>query len=180
MSWISDIGGWLSDNKGVIGSVVGTGLNAINQYNKDESQSQYLEYLRQREDKNYQDQVAQINAYNAQLAAAGSGGGGGGGSRGNGAAAAAARKTEANRMKASKKANKISQESFKKIIDMYAPLAGTVNELLPLKTDTYKKSLGMQNAMSQYLAQPGQMAKLDAAGPAWNVNIPLPDLVRIK
>jgi len=165
-------GGWFTRNADWLKPVVGAGLNAWKQSQADDAQGQYLDYLRQREQANYDAYMQQANAYNAQL---GQGGGGN-----NGAAAAAARATEANRMAASKKANRVSRKTYKKLLAMYAPYKQTADQLLPQMQQTYENSLGMQNSMLKYLNSPEQVAKLDAAGPAWNVNVPLPDSVRIK
>lgn len=181
--WLSDLGStvgtYYSNNKDWINPLVKVGVGALQQSNKDNSQSQYLDYLKEREKQNYQQSVDQINAYNAQLAAAGAGGGGGGGD-GGAAAAAAARATEANRRKAAKKANKSSQKTYKEMLAIYAPYRQTADVLLPQMTQTYQNSLGMQKSLADYLKSPAQMAKLDASIPAYNINIPLPDEVRLK
>lgn len=161
-------GGWITRNSDWLKPVIGAGIGAYQQSQSDDTQSQYLDYLRQREDANYQNMLAQMQA--------GQGGGGDGGA----ARAAAQRQTEANRMAASKKANKVSRKTYKKLLEMYQPFRDTATQLLPQMTKTYENSLGMQGDMMQYLQNPAQMAKLDAAGPAYNVNVPLPDSVRLK
>ncbi len=187
MSWLSDIGESvlgvttdykLADQESWLKPLISLGTGALKQSNVDNSQSQYLDYLKQREMANYQKSLADINAYNAQLAMVGGGSGGGGG--GSGAGAAAANATEANRMKAAKKANKFSQNTYKELLKIYEPYRKTADTLLPQMTATYQDSLAMQNSMMKYLQQPGQMAKLDANTPAWMVNVPLPDSVRLK
>lgn len=183
MSWFSDIGdfiggsstggvgGWLNTNSSWLKPIAELGVGAVKQNQVDNTQSQYLDYLKSKENQNYDDSVAQINAYNAQLEAS---------NAASAARAAAARGTEANRMKASKKANKVSQSTYKDLLKMYKPYRDTADALLPQMTQTYQNSLGMQNNMMNYLAQPNQMAKLDASGPAFRVKIPLPDSVRLK
>ena len=176
MGWIEDIGqfvgdagNWIDKNQGWLKPVVKFGTGALGQMNTSDAQSQYLEYLRQQEQQNYQNSVDATNAYNQQLQAS------------QGAAAAnraAAMQTEANRQAAAKKGNKKSQQTYKELLALYAPFKDTATQLLPQMSQTYQNSLGMQNAMSQYLNQPGQVAKLDAAGPAWNVNVPLPESLK--
>lgn len=185
MSILSDLydgaKGFYNDYKDVIKPVVGAGLGALNQSNADNTQSQYLAYLKQKELENYQNSVNQITAYNSQLGASGGGGGrrsGGGG--GNGAAVAAANATEKNRQAALKKANKLTQNTYKELLKMYAPYRQTADQLLPQMTQTYENSLGLQNSLASFVSSPAQVAKLNAAGPAWNVNVPLPDSVRLK
>lgn len=177
MSVLSDL--WdtgktfVKDNSDWLKPVVSTVTGALKQNQIDNTQSQYMDYLRQREQQNYQDSVAAINAYNAQL-------GQGNGNRGDGGAAAAARANQAAQMKAAKKANKVSQKTYKEILKIYEPYRQTADRLLPQMTQTYEGSLGLQNAMAQYIQRPEQVAKLDAAGPAWMINVPLPDAVRLK
>jgi len=164
----------ITDDKGDLSSwvkpVVNAGIGALNQSNADTTRSQYLEYLRQKEQQNFASSTDAINAYNAQLMA---GGGGGGGN--SGAAA-----TEANRQKAAKKANKVTQKNYKELLKMYAPYRQTADKLLPEMTQTYQNSLGLQQALGNFVNAPEQMAKLNGSIPAYNVNIPLPDSVRIK
>jgi len=178
MGWFDEIGSWIGKNKDWLEPVVSIGTGALKQVNEDKAAAGYMDYLREREQQNYQSSVDQINAYNSQLAA--SGGGGRSGSGSNAAAAAAARTNEKRSRKASKKANDALQGTYKQILEMYAPYRATADKLLPQMTQTYQNSLGLQNALAQYVNSPAQVAKLDAAGPAWNVNVPLPDSVRLK
>lgn len=171
MGWFDSITSFVTDNSSWLKPVASIGMGALQQSQKDDTQQQYLDYLRQQEDQNYQDSVTGINAYNEQLKL----------SQANSAArAAAARQTEANRMKASKKANKVSQQSYKDILAMFKPYKDVADRLLPQKTQAYENSLGLQKSLLDYIQQPNQKAKLDAAGPAWNVNVPLPDSIRLK
>lgn len=162
--WWSGVTDWLGNHAG---DILDTGIAIYGQSQKDKSQDQYLDYLRERENQNYQDSVNAINAYNAQL------GGGGGG-------AGAFNATEANRLAALSAANAASQASYKKILQMYKPLRKTVKRLLPQMTKTYENSLGLQGKLSDFIQSPEQMALLNQSGPAWNVNVPLPDYVKIK
>lgn len=182
MSWFSDIADFVTENKDIIKPIVGAGLGALKQTQSDDTQSQYLAYLKQKELENYNNSVSGIQAYNAQLAAGGGrrSGGSRGGGGGNGASVAAADTTEKNRQKALKKANKQQQTMYKELLKMYQPYRETADKLLPEMTQTYQNSLGLQNALATYVNSPAQVAKLDAAGPAWNVNVPLPDSVRLK
>lgn len=176
---LDTVSSFIGNNQGWLKPVLSTVTGAIRQTNTDNSQQDYLNYLRQREDQNYQNSLAQINAYNAALSAGGGGGSSGGGG-GNGAAVAAAKATEANRMKAAKKANQYTKTMYSKLLDMYAPYKQTADALLPQMTKTYQDSLGLQSALNQYVQRPDQVAKLNASVPAYAINIPLPDSVRIK
>lgn len=166
MSWISDVGSWIGDNSGWIKPIVGAGVNSYKQSNADDAQSQYLDYLRQREQKNYEDSVAQINAYNQQGAAMGAGSSGGG--------------NDAARMAAASRGNHAMQKTYKQLLKMYAPYRQTADRLLPQMTQTYENSLGLQNSLAQFLNSPAQVAKLSASIPAYNVQVPVPDSVRQK
>jgi hypothetical protein len=177
MSWLSDawdgVSGFISDNKSIIKPIVGVGLGALNQSNADKSQSQYLDYLREKENQNYQASVDAITAYNAQ-------GGGGGGGHGGGGAAAAAAANERARLAAAKKANKKEKKTYKKLLEMYAPYRAVADKLLPEMTQTYQNSLGLQSALGNFINQPEQMAKLNGSIPAFAVDVPLPDTIRMK
>jgi hypothetical protein len=169
-------GAWdfVKENAKPIASV---GVGLLGQLNANNSQSQYLDYLKEKEQQNYNDSLAAINAYNAQLGQAG----GHGPSAGNQAAEVAAmRQNEANRLKAAKRANKYSKNMYKNLLKMYEPYRQTADMLLPQMTQTYQNSLGLQNAMNAYVNSPAQVAKLDAPVPAYQVNVPLPDSVRLK
>jgi len=147
------------------------GYNAIKQ--QESNQNAQLDFARQQEELNYQNYLRQVGAQ-------GSGGGRSSGGGGNGAAVAAANATEKNRQKALKKANKVEQNTYKELLKMYAPYRQTADQLLPQMSQTYQNSLGLQNSLASYVNSPAQVAKLDAAGPAWNINVPLPDEVRLK
>lgn len=185
MTWFSDIaegvGSFWSDNKDWIQPVVKAGVGALKQSNTDNSQSQYMQYLQEREKANYQKSVDEINAYNQMLMSGALGGSGGGGGGGNSAAsAAAARQTEANRRKAAKKANKYLQANYKDLLAMYQPYRQTADQLLPQMTKTYEDSLGLQKSMLGFVQSPQEVAKLNGSIPAWNVQVPLPDYVKGK
>lgn len=165
------LGDFFSKNSGWLEPIANLGTGILGQVQKDNSQQQYLDYLKGQEDQNYQNSVNDINAYNAQLEA---------NNASSAARASAARATEQNRMKASKKANKVSQQSYKDILAMYKPFADAATTLLPQKMATYGDSLGLQKSLLNYIQQPNQIAKLDAAGPAWNINVPLPENIRLK
>lgn len=175
MSWLSDA--WdagktfIGDNKDWLKPVAAFGVDALKQTQSDDLNSQYIDYLRNRENQNYENAKAQADAYNQQLAASGAA---------SSARAAAARQNESNRLAAAKKANKVTQDTYKKILAMYAPYKQTADALLPQMTKTYQDSLALQGDMLGFVQSPEQQAKLNAAGPAWNVNVPLPDYVKMK
>lgn len=190
MGWgdiLSGVSEFWGNNKDWIQPLVKVGVGALKQSNTDNSQAEYLDYLKAQETANYQKKVDEINAYNAQLLATaaaggggGSGGGGGAGAANAAAAAAAARQTEKNRQKAAKKANNFLQQNYKELLAMYSPYKDTAAQLLPQMTQTYERSMGLQNSLASYLSNPAQMQKLDASIPAYQVKVPVPDSVRIK
>lgn len=158
------------DWSSLIKPLVGVGLGAIGQTSTDDAQQQYLDYLKQRETDNYNTSVANINAYNTQGAADASS---------NAAADASARSaavaTAANRAAAAKKANTYLQNSYKKVLAMYAPYKKTADTLLPQMTQTYEGSLGLQNSLASLLQTPAQQARLQGSStPAWQIQVPLP------
>lgn len=171
-SWWDGASTWLGDNWGEIAKA---GVGAYGIYQKTKGENAYNDYLRENERLN----AERTNAYNDQLAkdAASQNAA----SYTNSAAQIAAMQgTEANRMAAALQASKYSQNMYRKLLKMYEPYRQTAEMLLPQKTQTYQNSLALQNAMGNYVSSPDQMAKLNASVPAYNVNIPLPDSVRIK
>lgn len=175
MGFFDGISDFLGDNAGWLKPLVGTGLGALKQSNVDNTQKEYMDYLRQREDSNYANSVNDINAYNAQMAA-----NYGASSANRRAAAAAASANEANRQAAAGKANKVQQKMYKNLLAMYAPYRQTADQLLPQMTQTYEKSLGLQNSLAGLLGTPGEQAKFTGSIPAWQVKVPLPESIKGK
>ena len=175
MGWFDGVTGFLEKNADWLKPVVGLGLGALKQGNVDNTQKEYINYLKQREDANYQNSINDINAYNAQMQAnfAAS-------SANRRAAAGAAAANEAARQGAAKKANKVQQKMYKNLLAMYAPYRQTADQLLPQMTKTYEGSLGLQNSLASLLATPTEKAKFTASVPAWQVNVPLPESVKGK
>lgn len=172
-SWWSDlvsgVGNFYSKNKDWINPVIETGYGAFQQSQNDDYQSQYLDYLRGQEDKNYQSTVDQINAYNSQL----------GGGSGAGMAAAHAQNEEA-RLAAMAAGDASLQKTYKQILKMYKPYRKAAKELLPQKMKTYQDSLGLQASLLDIINRPDQVAKLTDNTPAYEIMVPLPDEVLLK
>ena len=173
MGWFDDLGSWIGDNKSWLQPVANAGFSAYQQSQKDDTQSQYMDYLRSQEDRNYANSKA---AYDAQVAYMGQAAAA---ARANAAArASAAAATERNRQIAAGKANKNTQETYKKVAAMYQPYADTALKLLPEMTGTYESGLNTINALNAYLNSPKQQAKLSASIPASDVLVNLPDYLR--
>ncbi len=170
MEWLTDIGDWIGDNKSWLKPVLSVGSSLVQQGQNDRQANAYLDYLKQQEDRNYQDSVSAINAYNQQMQAAA-----GTRSRAAAASAAARRTNDANQAKANKKAVKHMQNTYKKVLQMYKPFADTATALLPEKTKTYRDSLALQNSMLNFVNRPDQQAALTNVVPSWQTNVPLPD-----
>ena len=172
MSWLSDawdgVKGFVTDNKDWLQPAAKVITGALNQKNVDNTQDLYTQYLREKEMRNYQDYVAQAQAYNAGLGQGGGGRSGGGG--GNNAAA----------MAASKKANRKMQQTYRKLLAMYKPYKDAADTLLPGMMQSYQSGLGLMGDMTNIVKDPVQMAKLNGSIPAYKVNVPLPESVRIK
>ena len=164
--YVAPIGSFIKENKSVIEPIVSAGVGAIKQNSLDNSSNQYLNYLREREQRNYDNYVASANSLNATNAA-------------NAASrAAAANANDAARRGAAAKANKAERKMYKKLLALYSPLKDSAMTLLPQMQETYLNSLAMQGSMGQFLNKPEQMAKLNGALPAYQVNIPLPDSLK--
>lgn len=168
---LDSITGFIGKNSNWLAPVVATGLGAFKQNSADTAANDYLSYLHQQEDQNYQNSVNNINQYNDQLSA---------NNAAAGARAAAARQNQANAMRAAKKGNKVSQQTYKQVLAMYAPYKAVADQLLPQMTQTYQNSLGLQNALGQFVNSPAQVAKLNGSIPSYQVNVPLPDSIKIK
>lgn len=170
MSIIDDIGlggvgDWITGNSSWLKPVIGAGIGAVQQGQKDNLQSDYLNYLKQSEDQNFANSQAQIDFYNQQLAA-------------KGAAAAAKRnaaiQTEANRQAAARKANQSLQKTYKQVLQMYQPYVDTATKLLPEKTASYEQALNLQNALGKFVNSPSQVARLNGGStPAYMIDVPL-------
>jgi hypothetical protein len=170
MSWLSDawdgISGFVKENKDWIQPVAKVGMGALNQQNIDNTQDTYAQYLREKEMRNYENYVQQAQLYNAGLGQGGGGGGGGG--------------NNAAQMGASKKANRKMQQTYRKILAMYKPYKDAADALLPGMMQSYQSGLGLMGDMTNIVKDPKQMAKLNGSIPAYQVNVPLPESVRIK
>lgn len=175
MGFFDSIGTFISDNKGWLKPVLEVGAGALQNSNSDSQRNQYLNYLRERENQNYQQSVDSINQYNEQMGAAA-----GARSRAAASRAAAARQTQANQQAAAKKAEKYMQNTYKKILKMYKPFADTATALLPQKTKAYEQSLGLQNSMLDFINRPDQQALLTGSVPSYQIQVPLPDNLKVK
>lgn len=168
MSWLSEawdgVSGFVKDNKDWLQPAAKVVTGALSQKNIDNTQDTYAQYLREKEMRNYQDYITQAQTYNAGL---GQGGGGGG-------------SNNAAQMGASKKANRKMQQTYRKLLAMYKPYKDAADTLLPGMMQSYQGGLNLMGSMSDIVKDPAQMAKLNGSIPAYQVNVPLPDSVRIK
>lgn len=164
MAWWSDITDFIGKNKDWLEPVVSTGVGLATYGNNEQSRSQYAQYLAEREQANYERALADAQNYNAQSQA--------------GAAAAAA--TEGNRQAAAGRANDYTQAGYADLREMYQPFVRTAHNLLPKMSRAYQQGLNLQTGLSSFLNQPDQMAKLNGSVPAYNINVPLPDSVRLR
>ena len=164
MSWWDPITSFIGENKGWLEPVVSTGVELAKYGNNQSSRSQYLDYLRKKEQENYARALADTQNLNSQAE----------GSR------AAAMATESNRVAAAAKANEFLQNSYKDLLKMYGPSIKTANNLMPKMSQAYQQGLGLQRALASYVSSPEQMAKLSGSVPAYAISIPLPDSVRLR
>ena len=166
LEFLGDALGWVGKNKDWLRPVAQAGIGLFNQDQKSDTESKYLDYLRQKEQENHQNA---LNSYNQQLLASQSRGGGGGGDGGAGAKA-----TEKNRQIALKKASEQEQRNYKELIKMYQPFANTARELLPVKSQAYQGGVNQMNMLQAYLNSPQELQKMNAAVPSYQVPVPLP------
>jgi len=177
MSLWDTITGFIDKNKvwikPVAKAVTGFAANRSN----DDTRKSYENFLKQKEDRNYadskaaweykqdQDLQAAANANARSRAKAATANANAKASRD------AAIKTEKNRQKAAKKANKIEQASFAKALEMYAPYVKSGLDVLPGKVATYNSSLDSMKTLKDYLSQPERTQ----VTPASETLVTLPD-----
>lgn len=187
MGWFDSFDGFVDKatsfvdkNKNWLEPVVNLGTSLFNQSSENSATSQYLDYLRQKEQQNYNDSVATYNAqmdYQKQLAAA-HGANSAAARAASAARANAARQTEANRQRAAKKANKFEQNMYKELLGYYQPFKDTAIDLLPRMQATYIDALNSMGNLNKFVSSPNQVAKLNSSIPAYAVDIPLPEELR--
>lgn len=170
MGWWDDVTGFLSNNKGIINSVATLGSGFYNNTQKDNSRQDYINYLKQQEQANYDNFVANANAANANSAANARASAANANAR-NAAAAA----TEKNAQAAAAKANKASQKGYAAALGLFAPYIEAGKKIVPAKTETYLDSLKRMSMLGQYLDSPEQKANANASIPSWEVPVQLPD-----
>ena len=174
MSWLSNIadsvGGFFTDNSSWLKPVVGAGMNLLGASQQRDATQQYLNQLKQSEQQNYNDQKAQYDAYTAYLAANAGGGAGGGGG-------AASAQNEANRRASLKKALDYEKKNFKTTQGFLMPYYEAGKNVLPARTQTYAAGLTWLQNLFNYMNAPDMLSQLNASKPAFQVNIPTPNIL---
>lgn len=164
MSILSDIGGFLKDNKEIISFGGDIGKYFIDSNARNNVSDVYKDADRRAQENWEAYKQYQQNAYNIALQNAGA-------SRAAAAARrAAAEETEKRRQEALKRAKKRESKGYKNAIAMYKPYVDVGAELLPQMSQAYQGGL---KSLTEFLNKPRE-----AAGPSWGIDIPLPDYMK--
>lgn len=178
MSTLSDIfdgvGSFVSDNSGWIKPIVGAGLGYLQGSTNNSYASSYADALEKQNQANYANYLSNLDAYNKYQTAASSA------SAANRAAAASARAAnDKASMAAAKKALKYETKAKKEAFARYQPYVDAANSLLPKRTALAGQGLDLLSTLGQQLA--GQTGKLSGSnGPAWTINVPVPEYLKRK
>ncbi len=180
MSWYDDVVGFVTENKDVIKPIAQVGLGALKNTQNDSATKDYINYLKSQEQTNYQNYLADVDAYNAAGAdaAANANARAAAAAANSRARAAAAAATERNRLKAAKKASKEEQKGYAEALALMAPYVQAGEKVLPAKTGTYLDALKRMSAIGQTLDT--KKADANASIPSWEVPVQLPDYLMRK
>jgi hypothetical protein len=185
---ISSATKWIGANKDIIKPIVSAGAGLYSSYQKGQDTQAAIDLQRRQEQERYDKAIQNRNeyldwyrqkaAYEAQKGGGGGGrrGGGGGGGGGGGAAPG----LTAEQYNALKLAMATSGAGYDTGLSKLSPLADTAPALMSSMTDAYGNSVRGANALLAYLTTPSEVAKLNQATPAANVDIQLPDYLKAK
>lgn len=184
MSWLDDIGSFISSNittplqsnKSWLNPLLGGALGAYQISNKNDERQSTLDWMTQQEQKNYDTAKQNYQAYQDYLGQYNNWAAGAAKARAAAAAAhaKAARQTEANRQKAEKKALKNLNASYETAKGYYQPFYNAATAVLPQVQKTYGTALDTMGMLAQYLTKADQMKKLAMPGNVWDQSVPLP------
>lgn len=153
-----EIGSFLANNWKPIAGAVTSGYGI---YENNRARKEYERQIKAEEDAAYQDELQAYNDRQARAASSGGGGGGGGSRSGGGGGGKNA-------------ALGIQQDYLNQLRKLYAPYEEAQKQLVPIQTETHKKTLESLNMLRGYLMNPEVLKKMNASIPASDVNIPLP------
>lgn len=162
-----------TDNKDWLRPTLSTAGNLYSQYQTSGNNSNMIDYLKQREQANYDTQKANYDSYAqwavenqaAQNAASA-------------AANAAKQATEAARQEALQKAMKSDKKSYKRQMGYINPYVQAGKSVLGGRTESANQASGLANMLNAYLSSPQaqQQMSMPVQNPM-NINIPLPEFM---
>lgn len=182
MSWLSDLGENilgvttdynLDDQASWLKPVLNVGGSIYSQYQKNKGAQGALDAQRQSEQQNYDDALAEQQAYNNYVDEVNMYDWQNAQSR-----AAAAAQQDALRRRYAKKAAKKQREYYNEAKGIYLPYQQTGARLLPQMEGTYSGGLNNLNSLSKLTMSPESLAKLNSSKAAFEVGVPLPDYMR--
>lgn len=153
----SGIGDWLGNNSSWLAPTIGMGGNLFGQYSKSNDTSAVIDYLREREQNNYDMAKANNDAYlqwsernqAAQSAA-------------RAAANAAKSATERARQEAAQKAMKIEMKGYKKANKNIKPYLDASNTLLPQRVQNAQIGNQLSSLLGAYFQSPQMQQQMTA------------------
>jgi hypothetical protein len=163
---VNTVGNFISDNKGWMAPVASGIIGYQQKKATDDARNQYTQYVGDMIDQ----RNSAMNDYYAQLAAQRSGGSGGG----NGAANRAAQ------LGAMKKATNYQKKALQKIMKDFQPYADAGKEILPLRTEAYKRAMASLASLSDKFGSPQAIASFGPVKDATQMTISLPDYMMKK
>lgn len=174
-SIISGIGDFVDNNSSWLKPVAQAGLDLYKQYQKQSANDKISDIYRQREQNNYNNYLAEVEAYNQQVqqqqAAANA-------ARASAQAARAA--TEKNRQAAASKANDVVQKNYKQMIKLMKPYQKATSALIVPSQENMEGGFDIMSKLNSILSGSENMALLKNSGPAYAIDIPLPDYLLKK
>ena len=171
-----DSSGSSSSGSSWLEPVLNVGSKLVDTYLRDDNRGEIEDILRAREDRNYQEGLANYNAYNEYLKAyeGASAANRAASARNAQARAAAAAREHQNMLAAAKQGMRVANKHDKRALAMMQPYVDAGAATIPKMTETYGKALGGMNSAFDYVSSPAQMAKLEQDKAAWNTGVPIP------
>lgn len=180
MGWLTDIGDFVSGNKGWLEPVLGGALDLYKESQRSSSNNQVADLMRQQEQRNYDESAANRQSYDNYLQNYNSWRAGEQASRraAQAAYAAAARQELANKMQAMKKAQKRTKAGYDEAKGYLNPYREAGLSLLPGRTQAGQNAINQANLLMAYMQSPEVMAKLSTKDSMVKQNIPLPSYLK--
>ena len=174
-SIISGVGDFVDNNSSWLKPVAQVGLDLYKQYQQGGARDDVADLYREREKRNWEQYLAEEQAYQAQQAQSWAQA-----QANRRAAAAAAAATDANRREALGKANKVEQKNYKQMIKLIKPYQKATSALIDPSQKTFEQGFDTISMLNGILKGKDNMALLKDSGPAYGIDIPIPEYMKAK